>query len=76
MTKHKIIKATTTHYVYLKCRKDTVCIAVSKDDEGVDRFTLYDWVDPCSGVLRHWGSKSELRAELMELVQILDEFSN
>lgn len=71
MTKHKIIKATTTHYVYLKCRKDTVYIAVNEEAGG--GMSIYDGIEPCSGVLRHWGSKSELRAELMELVSILDE---
>jgi hypothetical protein len=76
MTHHKIIKATTTHYVHLKCRTDTVHIAVDQDLDGNDRFSLYDGVEPCSGVLTHWGSKAQLRAELMELVQILDEFSN
>lgn len=73
MTKHKIVKATTIHYVYLKCREDTVHIAVDDED---GRMSIYESTDPCSGVLRHWGSKEELKRELLELVEILDEISN
>ena len=70
MTKHKIVKATTTYYVSLPHRNDTVSIAVNDEGNGM---SIYDGIEPCSGVLRHWGSKAELRAELMELVEILDE---
>lgn len=70
MTKHKITKSTTTYYVNLKSRPDTVCIAVNEEGDGM---SIFSGIEPCSGVLKHWGSKSELRAELMELVSILDE---
>lgn len=73
MTKHKLIKSTTTYCAHLKSRPDTVCIAVNEEGDGM---SIFSGIEPCSGVLNHWGSKAELRAELMELVEILDEISN
>lgn len=62
-------KATTTYYEHLKCRENTVYITV---DEG-NRISLHDYGEPCSGVLRHWGTREELKKELQELIKIIDE---
>jgi hypothetical protein len=70
MKKGIIKKASTTYYVHLKSRQDTVCITVN--EETPDHMTIYDGVEPCSGILRHWGTRKELRAELEELIAIID----
>lgn len=68
---HKIVPTNTTYYVRLKCRPDTV--HVYKSNEVEDHYSLYDGIEPCSGVLRHYGTKAELIAELKEYIEILEQ---
>jgi hypothetical protein len=70
MKKGQITKAHTTYYVHLKPRQDTVYIAVN--EEVKDHISIYSELTPCSGVLTHWGTRAELKKELLELVEILD----
>ncbi len=63
-------KIHTTYEVKLK-NKDTVYI--TENNEVGDYLSIHS-LEPCEGVLRHWGSKSALIAELKEIIKALEDF--
>jgi len=44
------------------------------NEEVKDHMSIHDYGEPCSGILKHWGSKSELIKELKEIIMLLEEF--
>ena len=47
-----------------------ICIAVS--EEIPNHISVYDGIEPCSGVLRHWGTKEKLISELKNIIKELE----
>lgn len=62
-------KFQTTYYHYYPNREDMIHITVDEND----RLSLHDHSEPCSGILRHWGTRDELKKELQEIIKIIDE---
>ena len=65
----KIKKAFTSYYVHLKSRPDTVHVQIN--EETPDHISVYDGFEPCSGVLKHYGTREELIKELEEIIEII-----
>lgn len=47
------------------------CVAIN--EEYPDHISVYEHGEPCSGVLRHWGSKKELIKELEDIIKAIKE---
>ncbi len=63
-------KVHTTYEVRLKSMNT---VYIEKSETHGDHLSLYS-VDPCDGILKHYGSKSALIAELKEYIIILENF--
>lgn len=42
--------------------------SITVDEEVQDHISVHEYGEPCSGVLKHWGSKAELIEELEEII--------
>ena len=47
------------------------CIAVSEETD--NHISVYEGIEPCSGVLKHWGSKEELIKELKDIIKEVEK---
>ena len=56
-------KASTTYY------NNTCHITVN--EEVKDHISVHDGGEPCSGLMRHWGSKKEIIKELEEIIEAI-----
>ncbi len=48
-------------------------ISLTVNEECEDNVSLHEYGEPCSGVLKHWGSRDELIEELEYLIKLLKE---
>lgn len=53
---------------------DNFCITVN--DEVFNHLSVHDCGEPCSGILKHWGTKRELLDELKGIIKVLEDFEN
>lgn len=58
-------KTSTTYNV-----ENEFCITVN--EEAVDYISIHDFGEPCSGILKHWGSKKTLIAELRNIIKEIE----
>lgn len=47
------------------------CISIN--EEFKNHMSIHDGGEPCSGVLRHWGTKQELIKKLKSIIDSLNE---
>ena len=64
-------KAHTTYYEMTKSGR---MVNLAVNEETKDHISLYEGIEPCSGVLQHWGSRKELIAELEDYISILKQY--
>ncbi len=65
-------KISTTYSVTNLSRARSFEITVS-EDVGFKHVSVHDGGEPCSGILRHWGSPKDLISELEEVIEALKE---
>ena len=46
---------------------------ITVNEEVKDHMSVHKYGEPCSGVLRHWGSKKELIKELKGIIKSIKE---
>jgi len=46
------------------------------NEEFTEHICLIEYGENCSGILKHWGSKSEIISELKEIISQLEKFNN
>ena len=53
--------------IYSVRKKDfSFCVAVNAESPGY--ISVYDGIEPCSGVLRHWGTREQFIKELETII--------
>ena len=48
---------------------------VTVSEEAKDHISVCDYGEPCSGVLRHWGTKKELISTLQNIIKEIEELN-
>lgn len=69
-----ISKSSTTYSSIFGTRSDprSVCVTVSHE-AGNPHISVQEYGEPCSGILRHWGSPEALIAELEQIIKVIKE---
>lgn len=62
-------KSQTTYYTLLGERM----VSIAVNEEVGDHYSVFEYGEPCSGVLKHWGTKNQLIGELKDLINIIKE---
>lgn len=68
-----ISKSSTTYSTIIGSREDARSICVTVNHEaGVPHISVHEG-EPCSGILKHWGSPENLIAELEQIIKVIKE---
>ncbi len=65
-------KVTTT---YVSSEKSLKAILITVNEEVKDHISIHDYGEPCSGILKHWGSSKQLIKELESIIKAIKELS-
>jgi len=57
--------------VYAANKAGGAFITVAEDTQ--DHISVHDYGEPCSGVLKHWGTRAELIKELEGIIRAINE---
>ncbi|TAK94656.1 hypothetical protein EPO05_06025 [Patescibacteria group bacterium] len=68
----KIKKSQTTYYITEG--QKSFCVYIN--EEVANHMSIAEYGEACSGVLKHWGSKEELIAELELMIKALKDIPN
>jgi len=49
---------------------------ITVSEEIKDHISIQDFGEPCSGILRHWGTKKELIKELQNIIKEIEELNS
>lgn len=50
-------------------------IQLVQNEEFKEHISLIEYGEPCSGILKHWGSKTEILRELNEIIAKLEAYN-
>ena len=64
------MKKTQTTYFHAK----NPSFYIAKNEEVEDNISIYEGIEPCSGIVRHWGSKESIIKELKAIIAVLEKW--
>lgn len=65
----QIVKESTSYSIRIGDREYTAVIGTQGG------MSIYEGIEVCSGVLRHWGTKKELQSRLQEIIDAIEMLS-